>query len=337
MPVRTCALLICVAVAVVGCRQAEAPAPAAPPPTGVGSIIRLDPALDAVVPADAIIEKVAGGFQFTEGPLWRPAESRLWFSDVVGNVLRAVTPDGQVEVLMENAGGNSTAPAGSYIGSNGLLADQDGTVLMVQHFNRQVVRIGADMKTTVVVDRYQGKRLNSPNDLAFGPGHALYFTDPPFGLVGQDEDPAKELAFNGVYRYADGTLTAIITDLGRPNGIGFSPDQRTMYVSNTEEARKVVMAYDVDPAGGISNGRVFVDATADTAPGMPDGLKVDAQGNVYATGPGGVWVISPEGRHLGTIQAPEVAANCAWGEDGHTLYLTAETGIYRIKLNATGN
>ena len=340
MYVRTCATVIALAAALGGCSRSDvperAPAPAPAAAAATGTIVRLDPALDAIVPANAAVEKVAGGFQFTEGPLWRPSEGRLWFSDVVGNVLRAVTPAGQVEVLIEHAAGHSTAPAGSYIGPNGLLAEDGGTVLMAQHFNRQIVRIGADRKTIVVVDRFDGKRLNSPNDLAFGPGGALYFTDPPFGLVGQDKDPAKELDFNGVYRFAGGHVTALVRDLGRPNGIAFSPDLRTMYVSNTEASRKVIMAYDVAPDGSVANGRVFADGTADTAPGMPDGLKVDKQGHIYATMPGGVWVIAPDGRHLGTIRAPEVAANCGWGDDGKTLYITAETGVYRIRLNAAG-
>jgi len=322
-----------------GCAGTETPAPEPAPaaaPGTTGSITRLDPALDALVPASAGVEKVAGGFQFTEGPLWRPSEGRLWFSDVVGNVLRAVTPTGEVEVLIENAAGQSTAPAGSYIGPNGLLAEPAGTVLMTQHFNRQIVRIGADRRTTTVVDRFEGKRFNSPNDLAYGPGGALYFSDPPYGLVGQDKDPAKELDFNGVFRFADGKVTAIVRDLGRPNGVAFSPDLRTMYVSNTEATRKVIMAYDVAADGSVSNARVFADGTADAAPGMPDGVKVDTQGNVYATMPGGVWVLAPDGRHLGTIGAPEVAANIGWGDDGRTLYITAETGVYRVKLTAAG-
>lgn len=323
-----------------GCGTAEAPPQAdtatVPASTGVGRILRLDPALEALVPVDAAIEKVAGGFQFTEGPLWRPAENRLWFSDVVGNVVRAVSPTGEVEVLIENAGGESTAPAGSYIGPNGLLAEPSGTVLMAQHFNRQIVRIGADGRTATVVGRFEGKRLNSPNDLVFGPDGALYFTDPPYGLVGQDADPAKELDFNGVFRLADGQLSALVRDLGRPNGIAFSPDGRTMYVSNTEATRKVVMAYDLTATGGVANARVFVDGTADAGAGMPDGLKVDTHGNVYATMPGGVWVIAPDGRHLGTITAPEAAANVGWGDDGRTLYITAETGVYRVKLTAAG-
>lgn len=339
MSLRQTLTAVLLAAAVSGCGTPETNTTDAGPAAGPAAseaVVRLDPALDALVPAGAAVEKVAGGFQFTEGPLWRPDEGRLWFSDVVGNVLRAVSPEGDVEVLIEDAAGESTAPPGSYIGPNGLLAEPDGTVLMTQHFNRQIVRIDVDRNRTVVVDRFEGRRLNSPNDLAFGPDGALYFTDPPYGLVGQDEDPAKELDFNGVFRFADGEVTALIRDLGRPNGIAFSPDGRTMYVSNTEPTRKVVMAYDVADDGGVSNGRVFVDGTADDSPGMPDGLKVDLQGNVYATMPGGVWVIAPDGRHLGTIRAPEVAANVGWGDDGRTLYITAETGIYRVRLNAAG-
>jgi len=339
MSVRKSLTVVVMLATLGGCARTETPATAPAPAAASAAtrtITRLDPALDALVPADAVVEKVAGGFQFTEGPLWRPSEGRLWFSDVVGNVLRAVTPTGQVEVLIEEAAGRSTAPAGSYIGPNGLLAEPAGTVLMTQHFNRQIVRIGADRKATTVVDRFEGKRLNSPNDLAYGPGGALYFTDPPYGLVGQDKDPAKELDFNGVYRFADGRVTALVRDLGRPNGIAFSPDLRTMYVSNTEPTRKVIMAYDVAADGTVSKARVFADGTANSAPGMPDGVKVDTRGNVYATMPGGVWVIAPDGRHLGTIGAPEVAANIGWGDDGRTLYITAETGVYRVKLTAAG-
>lgn len=324
-------------IAAAGCGAADtAQDTTAATPAADSSVVRLDPALDAIVPADAEVELVADGFTFTEGPLWRPSEGRLWFSDVVGNVLRAVTPDGQVEVLIENAGGESTAPAGSFVGPNGLLEDPSGGVLMTQHTNRQIVRVNDQLQTTVVVDRFEGKRLNSPNDLVWGPNGALYFTDPPYGLVGQDEDPAKEIDFNGVYRFANGEVTALVRDLGRPNGIAFSPDLQTMYVANTEPARKVIMAYDVTADGSVTNGRVFVDGTADSSPGMPDGLKVDTSGNVYATMPGGVWVIAPDGRHLGTIRAPEVAANVGWGDDGRSLYITAETGVYRIRLNATG-
>ena len=329
-------------VLVAGCQPAEeqgstdTPTDEAQAPAAPGGVIVLDPAIEALVSPDAVVEEVAGGFTFTEGPLWRPAEGRLWFSDVVANVLRAVTPEGEVEVLLENAGGESTAPPGSYIGPNGMVADEDGTVLLAQHANRQIVRIGPDLETTVVVDQYDGMRLNSPNDLALGPGGALYFTDPPYGLPGQDDDPAKELEFNGVFRFADGQAEPIITDLTRPNGLTFSPDMGTLYVANSDQANRVLMAYDVAEDGSVSNGRVFVDATADPAPGIFDGVRVDAQGNVYAAGPGGVWVIAPDARHLGTIEAPEAAANIGWGDDGRTLYITAGTTVYRIRTNVPG-
>jgi gluconolactonase len=326
--------------AAAGCSPAATPPPPAPAPapaaTGVGSIVRTAPAFDELVPATAIIEKVAGGFQFTEGPLWRP-DGTLWFSDVVGNVLRSVTPDGTVKVLIEHAAGHSTAPAGSYIGPNGLVADKDGTVLMVQHFNRQIVRVAADLSTSVYLDKFEGKRFNSPNDLVFHSNGTLYFTDPPYGLVKQDEDPAKEIPFNGVFKYTNGKVTAIIRDLTRPNGVTLSPDEKTLYVANSDEKRKVVMRYDVTADGGVANARVFADLTKETEPGLPDGIKVDERGNVYTTGPGGVWVFTPDGAHLGTIKTPETPANCGWGDaDGKTLYITAETGIYKIKLNVRG-
>ena len=296
---------------------------------GVGTIERLDPALDALVAPGAAIEKVAGGFRFTEGPLWRP-DGTLWFSDVQGNVVRSVTPDGKVSVLIENAGGASNPPPDAFIGSNGMAQAPDGSVWMVQHGARQIVRIGPDRTLTPVVSRFEGKRFNSPNDLVFAKDGALYFTDPPYGLAKQDDDPAKELTFNGVYRFANGRLQALVRDLNRPNGLAFSPDFRVLYVNNSDPAKNLVMRYDVAPDGALTGGRVFADLTS-KVDGLADGLKVDAKGNVYTTGPGGVWVLSPAGKHLGTIRPPEVPANCGWGDDGKTLYLTAVTSVYRVK------
>ena len=311
------------------------PPPPAAEPKELGSIVRLDPAFDSLVPRDAQIEKVAGGFQFTEGPLWRP-DGKLWFSDVTGNVVRSVTPSGQVEVLIRNAGGETNAPPGSFIGPNGMIADKDGTVLLCQHSNRRIVRVAKDLQMTPVLEKFEGKRFNSPNDLVYRSDASLYFTDPPYGLLKQDEDPAKELNFNGVFRYADGKVQVVVKDLSRPNGIAISPDEKTLYVSNSDEKRKVWMRYDLAPAGSVSNGRVFADVTAEKEDGLPDGMKVDSQGNVYATGPGGIWVFSADGRHLGTIKPPETPANCNWGEDGKTLFITARTGVYRIKLVVAG-
>lgn len=311
------------------------PAPEAEVPAA-GNIERLDPALDALVPADAQIEKLAGGFSFIEGPLARP-DGSVWFSDVVGNVVREWAPDGTVTEILRPGGydGNSL-PEGGFVGPNGMTYDQDGSVLLCQHGNRRIARIAADGTVTTVIDSFEGKKLNSPNDLVFHPDGSLYFTDPPYGLPEQDEDPTKELDFNGVYRLANGELELLVRDLTRPNGIAFSPDYKTLYVANSDQSNRLWMAYDVNDDGSVSNGRVFADANSSEAAGLPDGMKVDQLGNVYATGPGGVWVIDPSGKHLGTIQPPEGPANVAWGDDGKSLYMTANTGLYRISLTVPG-
>jgi gluconolactonase len=298
-------------------------------PSGIGTIERLDPALDALVAPGAAIEKVAGGFKFTEGPLWRP-DGTLWFSDVQGNVVRSLTPAGKITVLIENAGGASNPPPDAFVGSNGLAQAPDGSVWMVQHGARQIVRVAADRTLTPVVSRFEGKRFNSPNDLVFAKDGAVYFTDPPYGLAKQDDDPAKELTFNGVYRFANGRVQALVRDLNRPNGLAFSPDFRVLYVNNSDPAKNLVMRYDVAADGTLANGRVFADLTS-KVDGLADGLKVDAKGNVYTTGPGGIWVLSPAGKTLGKIQPPEVPANCGWGDNGKTLYMTAVTSVYRVK------
>jgi gluconolactonase len=301
-----------------------------------GTIVRLDPAFDTIAPPSAAIEKLAGDFQFTEGPLSRP-DGSVWFSDVTGNVVRQWSPDGKVtEILRPGGYDKSDAPAGSFIGPNGMIADKDGAVLLCQHGNHRIVRIGKDRKVTPFIEKVNGKRLNSPNDLVYKSDGSLYFTDPPYGLLKQDEDPAKEIPYNGIYRFANGKVQLLSKELTRPNGIAFSPDEKTLYVSNSDQKRMIWMRYDVAADGTLSNGRVFFDASAVKEDGLPDGMKVDERGNVYATGPGGVWVFSPEGKHLGTIKPPETPANCGWGDDGKSLYMTAQTGLYRVKLAVAG-
>jgi gluconolactonase len=316
--------------------DATAPNPARTKLIAVGTITRLDPAFDALVPKDAQIEKLAGGFTFTEGPLWLPSKG-LWFSDVVGNVVRQWAPDGEVTEILRPGGydGNSL-PAGGFIGPNAMVADKHGAVLLCQHGNRRIVRITPDRNVTTLVDRFEGKKLNSPNDLVFRSDGSLYFTDPPYGLPKQDNDPTKELEFNGVFRLANGKLEVVIKDLTRPNGLAFSPDAKTLYVANSDESCRLWMRYDVAADGSVHNGRVFADVTAERESGLPDGMKIDSLGNIYAAGPGGVWVFSPEGKHLGTIKPPESPANCAWGDDGKSLYITAVAGLYRIKLAVAG-
>ena len=297
--------------------------------------LRTDPAFNSLVPAGAQIEKLAGGFAFSEGPLWRP-QKVLWFSDVIGNVVRQWSPDGTITEILRPGGydGNSL-PEGGFNGPNGMTADRDGGVVLCQHGNRRIVRISRDGTVSIVVDSFEGKRLNSPNDLVFHPDGSLFFTDPPYGLPQQDQDSAKELAFNGVYRWANGKLQLIIDDLHRPNGLAFSPDCKTLFVANSERPKKW-MRYDVAADGTVHNARVFADVDHSPEPGVPDGMKIDVQGNMYAAGPGGVWVFSPQGKHLGTIKTPETPANCAWGDDGKSLYITAITGLYRVKLAVRG-
>jgi gluconolactonase len=299
-------------------------------------IVRLHPAFDALVPADAQIEKVAGGFTFIEGPIWRPFGA-LWFSDVVGNVTRQWSPDGKVTELLRPGGydGNSL-PAGGFVGPNGATGGEHGTVVMCQHGNRRVVRITNTLEVTTIVDRFEGKKFNSPNDVVYRSDGSMYFTDPPYGLPRADDDPAKELPFNGVFKLAGGKLQAIITDMTRPNGLAFSPDEKTLYVANSDDNRRIWNRYDVQADGTVRNGSVFADVTAERESGLPDGMKIDSRGNIWATGPGGVWVFTPDGAHLGTIKLPEQPANCAWGDDWKTLYMTAETGLYRVKTSVSG-
>jgi len=217
-----------------------------------------------------------------------------------------------------------------------MTAGKEGSVLLCQHGYRRIIRIGKDMKTTTVVDRYEGKRLNSPNDLVYRSDGSLYFTDPPYGLAKGDDDPAKELKFNGVFRLANGKLQPVIDDLSRPNGIAFSPDQKTLYIGNSDEKNRLWMAYDIAADGTAGKGRLFANVTTEKDAGVPDGMKVDSKGNLWASGPGGIWVFSPAGKHLGTIKMPEIPANCNWGDDWKSLYITARTSLYRIKLAVAG-
>jgi gluconolactonase len=297
-------------------------------------ILRLDPALDAVIAPGTKIERVASGFKFTEGPMWRAG--RLWFSDLVDDKMLAVTPAGKVEVLLTNSGGVKNPPPNSYLGSNAMATDRDGSVLMIQQGGRKIVRLDSQLHIHSFLDRYQGKKLNSPNDLVFAPDGSLWFTDPPFGLAGMDHDPAKELSFNAVFRYSAGVLTAAITDLTLPNGIGFSPDGKTLYVSNYGPKR-YVKAFEVAPDGKLSNAHMLIEYSEDT-PGKegPDGLKIDTAGNIWTSGPGGIRIITPHGKVLGQIKLPEVAANLAFADEGKTAYITASTTIYRLQVKTPG-
>ena len=322
---------------------------AAPEPAGI--IERLDPALDAILPSSARIEKIATGFQFTEGPLYVRA-GYLLFSDIPANTIHKWTPDGGAVEFRRPSGYDGTdAPRGAFVGSNGLASDREDRIIVCEHGNRRVTRLEKNGARTVLAARYDGKRLNSPNDAVVKSDGSIYFTDPPSGLRGQDRDPAKELPFNGVYRITrDGQVILLTKEITRPNGLAFSPDEKFLYVANADRARKAWLRFPVKPDGTLGTGSTFFDASAQTEEGVPDGMKVDAKGNLYCAGPGGLWIFSPDGRHLGTIKPPEIPANVQWGkyartnreaamasgDRADTLYITARTSIYRVRTTAWG-
>jgi gluconolactonase len=313
---------------------------------------RLDGGLDALVPANATIERVATGFTWVEGPIWIPS-GYLLFAEITSNSIRKLTPEGTVSIFMQPSGYKGSAPyGGKEPGSNGMTLDRSGRLSVAGHAQRDVWRLESlDPKgqVTVLADSYEGKKLNSPNDLVYKSDGSLYFTDPPYGLPTQgDSDSIKELQVNGVYRIAKAfyqkpgaapardQLQLLIKDLPRPNGIAFSPDEKYLYVDNSQP-KKLWMRYRVKEDGTLTDAKVFYDATSDTRPGAPDGMKVDQVGNLYSTGPGGVWIFSPEGKVLGVILTPERAANVNWGGvDRKTLYITASSSIYRVTLKVPG-
>ena len=300
-------------------------------------IERTDAGLDAIVPADARLEQVASGFEFTEGPVWT-RDGALLFSSPNTNAVYRWTPAGKVTVFRSKSG-YTGLDIGRYHqpGSNGLTFDPDGLLTLCQHGNRRVIRVNPHGDITVLADRYDGLRLNSPNDLVYRSDGTLYFTDPPFGLPEVFDDPGKETLWSGVYRVRDGVVTLESDGLEGPNGLAFSPDERTLYVGNWDLEHKVVMRYDVAENGALSNGSVFFDMTDAPGEDAIDGIKVDTSGNLYVCGPGGIWVISPGGTRLGLLRLPEDPHNLAWGDDdGRTLYVTALTSIYRIRLLVPG-
>jgi gluconolactonase len=309
-------------------------APAAQPL--VARVVKLDPALDAIVDENAAIEKAAGGVGFAEGPVWL-RDGALAFSDIPGNTVYRIGAGGALAVVRKPSGydGEPWRP-GAHIGSNGLTIDGDGRIVFAEHGNRRVTRMERDGTITVLASQWEGKRLNSPNDVIFKKDGTLYFTDPPYGLPQQDKDPGKEIEFSGIYRLKDGKVELLARELARPNGIAFSPDEKFLYVANAEQTRRIWMRYEVKGDGTLGAGTVFFDATGESLPGIPDGLKVDVGGNLVATGPGGVWILTPQGKALGRIEVPELPANVAFGDDGNTLYMTARTSVYKIRLKRGG-
>jgi len=279
------------------------------------------------------IEKVASGFIFIEGPMWK--EGKLWFSDVRGDKVRTYDPKtGKVTVVLNDSGGMKNAPPDKNFGSNAMITDKDGSILLTRMYVGTIERMDDKGGLKPFLSKYEGKRLNSPNDLVFTADGALWFTDPSFGLADMDKDAKKELKYNAVFRYKDGKLTPVITDMGQPNGIGFSPDGKTLYVSNSLPDMHI-RAYDVGAGGKLSNMRKLI-SWPGSSPDVPDGLKVDSAGNIWATGPGGLRIISPQGKVLGQLILPETVANVGFAEDGKTVYLTGSTSLYRLNIKIPG-
>lgn len=348
MRTMTMAAVLCV-TALTAAAQAQQPSAMA--------VRRLDPSLDALIAPDAKLELVKTGFGFTEGAVWVPRGKAgyLLFSDIPANVIYMWSPlDDKVSVYLDHSGytGRDIRRVGfmqtngkdksdpkfeefPMIGSNGLTLDQEGRLIIATWAGRSIDRIDWDGKRTVLADRYDGKRFGGTNDVIVKKDDAIYFTDGFGGLRHTTSDPRKELDFNGIYMLKDGKVTLVIKDIPNTNGLAFSPDEKILYANGSRD--RYVKRYDVLPDDTLSDGQMLIDMNSDPAHGITDGLRVDARGNLWETGPGGVWIITPDGKHIGTIPTPELAANVEFGDaDRKTLYIAARTSIYKIRTNVRG-
>ena len=308
----------------------------------LGSIERADDAINALINADAQIELLGEGYTWSEGPLWIESENMLLFTDVPNNVIHKWTEKNGVEVFLRPSGYTGTAPTVSREpGANGLMLDNDGKLLVCQHGDRRVSRYDGtfdqpEPKFTTIADRFDGKRLNSPNDLAVRTNGDIFFTDPPYGFKQLDNDPDKEIAFNGVYKVSqDGKVTVLVDSLTKPNGIALTPDEKTLIVANSDPAKAIWYAFDISENDSLVNPRIFYNATSlvnDENKGLPDGFKIDANGNIFASGPGGIWVFDKTGKVLGKVRLPNPTANCELSDDGKTLFMTSQDRLLRLKM-----
>lgn len=314
------------------------------PPRTVGSVERHDPALDKLIPANAKLEVIGEGFEWCEGPAWVKSGNFLLFSDIPNNAVMKWDAKSGVKQYLKPAGYTGKDPRGGESGSNGLTTDREGRLILCQHGDRRVARLDSKYDNpkpnyVTIADRYNGKRFNSPNDAVVHSSGAIYFTDPPYGLEKNMDDPAKELEFQGVYRIApDGKVTLLTKELERPNGIALSPDEKTLYVANSDDVRNIVVAFPIKADGTLGEVREIFDAREliKQRPGSCDGLTVDQQGNVFVTVPGGVAILSPAGKHLGTLVTNDRTANVEFGEDGSTLFICANHNLLRIRTTTKG-
>ena len=317
----------------------DTPGAAAEKGPGFGTIERLDPGLDELLPPDALIEKLADGFDWSEGPVWIPAAGALLFSDVPQNVVFRWKEGEGISEFLRPSGYTGTGQRDREPGSNGLALDLEDRLLLCQHGDRRLARLEPGGGFTTIVDRFDGKRFNSPNDLVVASTGVIYFTDPPYGLGGLNESPEKELPFNGVYRVdTNGELALLTSEVSFPNGIALSPDETTLYVAVSDPEKPVVLQFPLLADGTLGQGQVLFDfsALAGDMPGLPDGLKIDERGNIFTTGPGGIHVLTPQGKVLGRFLTGVATANCGWGDDGQSLYITADSTLCRVRLTTRG-
>ena len=341
LPMTCCIIASCLLVSANSADAAKKKKKAAYPT--FGTVHRLDPALDDILPKKAKLEKLSEGYEWSEGPVWIAAAAYVLFSDIPNNRIVKWQEGKGDSVWLEPSGYTGKEKfTGTEPGCNGLMLDSSGRLVICCHGDRAIKRftsVDPKAKQTVLASEYEGKRLNSPNDLVYHPGGDLYFTDPPYGLPKRYEDPARELDWCGVYRLDDaGKLTLLTKEMTRPNGIAFSPDFKTLYLAQSDPKAAIWKAFPVNKDGSLGKSRLIHDATEHVGkwPGLPDGMCVDTNGNIFATGPGGVWIFSPEGKVLGRIDTGEKTANCTFGDDGSTLYITADMYFCRIKTKSKG-
>ena len=306
----------------------------------MGSIERIDPSLNSIMDSTASIEIIAEGFNWSEGPLWIEDQKMLLFSDVPENTIYKWTEEKGKEIYLTPSGYTGTAHRGGEMGSNGLLLNKEGKLVICQHGNRQMAWMDADLKDPkpffkTIAGNYQSKKFNSPNDAVYNSSGDLFFTDPPYGLEKNMEDSLKEIPFQGVYKVKSTGEVILLTDsLTRPNGIALTPDEKTLIVANSDGEKPFWYAFDIGANDSLTNARIFYDATAASKleKGGPDGMKIDKKGNVFATGPGGIWIFNKDGKVLGKIKFPETTSNCALSGDEKTLYVTADMYVLRIRM-----
>lgn len=305
----------------------------------VGTIERIDPALDSLIDPAATVEKIADGMKWSEGPLWLESENMLIFSDVPTNTIYKWTEEKGKEVYLTPSGYSGKTPYSDEEGSNGLTLSNDGKLVLCQHGDRQVAVMDAPLnapapKYVALANNFQGKKLNSPNDAVFNSKGDLFFTDPPYGLPKKSADPSREIPFHGVFKASNGVVTLISDTITRPNGIAFFPGEKRLIIANSDPEKAVWYTIDLTENDSVTTMRVFHDATENTKTekGLPDGLKVDKHGNVFASGPGGIWIFDHEGKVLGKIRLNEPTANCAFSGDGKILYITSNMNLLRVRL-----